>query len=51
PYFHPWLNMKLYLEGNHVMLSGNGIAYPIQAKRIILGYFALLLKAQDIIQI
>jgi len=43
------MDVELDLEGHHVMLPGNGIGYPIQAKGIILSHLSFLFKAEDIV--
>jgi len=50
-YFDSRLNVKFYLEGNHIVISGDSVDNPIQTEGIILGYLAHLFKAKDIIQV
>jgi hypothetical protein len=48
-YLNPRLDVELDFKGYHIVLSGDGIGYSVQAKGIILGYLAHLFEAEDVI--
>ena len=51
PYLSPWVNVKPYLEGHHVVLPGDGVGGPIQAEGVVLAYLPLLFEAEDVVQV